>query len=286
MKRPVLVLLVLLAVATALPGWAQSVVSEDEREAIRGVPDRWGLDLGSFWQTFDTRLRLYGADGESGTDIDAEKDLGLPDNATNFVVNGFYRFSDHSRLDLLYGGWSRTNTRTLEEQIEWGDTIYDVGATLSTDLNARLLNVIYKYSFFNNGKVTFGLNGGISAAWTEIELSGEGHVEGGGSASGTLTESEDAIFPIPVLGVHFELTLVEKLFWKVDGNFFAAKVSGYDGGVNEISTSISYFFTRNVGAGAGFSSVSWRLEKTGDRGGELDVRMGFSGVNAYVRFAF
>jgi len=47
------------------------------------------------------------------------------------------------------------------------------------------------------------------------------------------------IFPVPVVGVHFEMTLARKLIWKANGNFFAATISGYHGSVNEISTSIA-----------------------------------------------
>lgn len=285
MRRSVLVL-VLLATAAASPALAQSIVSEAEREEIRGIPDKWGFTLGSYWQAFDTRVRLDGSNDELGTEIDVEGDLGLPNDQTNFQLFGYYRFSDHHRLDLSYVGWSRKNSRTLERQIEWGDVIYDVGATLSSDTSGQLVNLVYKYSFVNNGKYVFGLNGGISAMWAEFELSGEGTVSGGGTVSGVLVESEDAILPIPVIGVHFEMTLTRKLFWKADGNFFAADIAGYDGNVNEIASSISYYFTRSVGAGAGFSTTTYKVKTEGDRGGELDARFGFNGAYAFVTFAF
>ena len=285
MRSPVLVL-VLLAAATTSPALAQSVVSEAEREAVRGVPDSWGFDLGSFWQTFDTRIRLDGSSGVAGTEIDFEGDLGMPKSQTNFNFSAFYRFSNRHRLDVSYLGWSRQNSKTLERQIEWGDVIYDVGITLSSDLSADMVNVIYKYSFFNNGKVLFGLNGGISAIWSNIKLSGVGTVSGGGTGSEVLTETESTILPIPVIGLHFEMTLAKRLFWEAQGNFFAANIAGYDGNVNEIDTSIVYYFTRNFGAGAGFSNTNYRVTTEGDRGGELAARFGFSGVIAYARFAF
>jgi hypothetical protein len=286
MRSSVLVVVLVLATACASPALAQSVVSEAEREAERGVPDRWGFNVGSFWQTFETRVRLDGSNDELGTDIDFEGDFGMPNDQTNLQVSGFYRFSDRHRLDVSYLSWSRDASRTLERQIQWGDVVYDVGVRLDADVSGDLLNVIYKYSFFNNGKVLFGVNGGISAMWLDATLSGEGTVVGGGTASGVLTESESAILPIPVIGVHFEMTLARKLFWRADGDFFAADVAGYDGNVNEIATSIVYHFTRSVGAGAGFSTTSYKVKAEGDRGGELDARFAFDGVIAYVTFAF
>jgi len=284
MKRTVL-LLVALAMLAAVPALAQSVVSEAEREALRGVPDRWGLDLGSFWQTFTSRVRLDGKSGE-GTEIDLEKDMGLVEHLTDFQLGAFYRFSDHSRLDLSYLSWKRANAQTIDQEIKWGDVIYEARAEITTKSSAQMINAIYKYSFYNNGKVTFGLNGGISSLWSDFTLSGKGTISGGEPVSKTIAESKKVIFPIPVIGVHFEMTLIKRLFWKVDDNFFAASISGYDGNLNELTTSITYFPTKNVGVGGGFASTMYKVNKSEPEGGELRVRYGFSGVTAFVQFLF
>lgn len=285
MRNTVLVF-VLLVIAAATPAQSQSVVSEAGREAARGVPDRWGLRLGSFWQTFDTRIRLDGSAEEVGTEINFEGDLGMPKNQTNFSFSGFYRFSDRHRLDVSYLGWSRQNSQTIERELQWGDVTYEVGATLSSDISGDLINVIYKYSFYNNEKVVFGLNGGISALWFEVGLSGEGWVSGGEGASSVVTHGEDLILPIPVIGLDFEMILAKKLLWKAEGHFFAASIAGYDGHMREISTSIVYYVTRSAGIGAGFSSTTLRAKTEGDRGGELAARFGFDGVIAYATFSF
>jgi hypothetical protein len=284
MRRSLLVVIALLVITAAVPAMAQSIVNEAGREEVRGVPDRWGLNLGSFWQTFNTRIRADGNNGQ-GSDIDFEDELGMPKSATNFQLAGFYRFSDRHRVDLAYLGWSRDNSRTLERQIVWNDVTYDVGVTLRSELDGRMVNAIYKYSFFNNGKVTFGLNGGISSVWTSAKLSGEGTVSGGGTGSGTVAESSSVMVPIPVIGMHFELTLAKRFFWRADGNFFAADISGYDGHVNELSTSLNYFFTRNIGVNAGFASTTLKVNKSGDKG-DVNVRLGFSGAVANLMMTF
>ena len=53
-----------------------------------------------------------------------------------------------------------------------------------------------------------------------------------------------------------------------------------------LSTSIEYFLTRNVGVGAGFASNMYNVTKSGDNGGDLKVRYGFSGVTAFAQFQF
>jgi hypothetical protein len=284
MRRTVSAVAVLGLLAAA-PVLAQAVVDETRREAIRGVPDRWGLTLGSFWQTLDTKIRLDGTNGE-GTEINLESDLGLKKSLTDFQLNAFYRFSDRSRLDLSYLSWSRNSVHTIDQAIEWGDVTYDAGAKVATESKARMINAIYKYSFFNNGKVEFGLNGGISALWNDFTLSGEGTVSGEEDVAGTITGSNSTIFPIPVLGVHFEMTLAKRLLWQAEDNFFVASVSDYDGNVNEFSTSIAYYPTRSFGLGAGFASTSYTVTKSGSDGAAVRVRYAYNGVIAYMAFTF
>jgi hypothetical protein len=284
MKRTVL-LLVALAMLAAMPALAQSVVSAADREATRGFPDKWGFSLGGFSQTFETTVRLNG-ETSTGTDIDFEKDLGLNKDRTSFQLAGFYRFGDHGRLDLMYVPWNREKTRTIDRDIQWGDVTYEAGAELTTKAKLQLLNIIYKYSFINNGKVTFGLNGGVSSLWSDFELTGEGTISGGGTASGTIAKSSNVILPIPVLGVHFDMLIIKKLLWRAEANYFALNVAGLNGHVSLLSTSLAYYVTRNIGLGAGFASNMYDVKKTGDNGGDVRVRYGFSGVAAYAQFQF
>lgn len=285
MKRSSLLVLVV-AIAVAGSSAAQSVVSEADREAIRGVPDRWGFSLGSYWQTFDTKVRLDASNGSTGTEVNFEVDLQVPKDQANFQVGGYFRFSDRHRVDVSYVSWNRSRTASIERDIQWDDVIFHVGATLDSKASANLFQAIYKYSFVNNGKVAFGLNGGLSALWTEFTLAGEGTVDGGGTASGSYVESESTVFPVPVVGVHFEMTLAERFFWTVEGNFFVASVSGYDGQLTSGGTSLSYYFTRNFGVGAGFATTSYRINKEGDNDGKLRVKYGFGGPIAYAILSF
>ena len=284
MKRTVLVL-VAIAMLAAMPALAQSVVSAADREAMRGFPDKWGFSLGTFLPTFETKVRLNG-ETSTGTDIDFEKDLGLNKDLSAFQFTAFYRFGDHARIDLAYSPWNREHTRTIDQEIKWGDVTYNAGAELKSTAKVQLLNIIYRYSFINNGKVTFGVNGGISAISSKFELSGEGTVTGGETQSGTIAKKSDLIVPIPVIGVHFDMLLTKKLLWRAEGNYFAANVSGYNGHISVVGTSIEYFLTRNIGLGAGFASDMYNIKKSGDNGGDLRVKYGFSGVTAYARLQF
>jgi hypothetical protein len=274
-----------LVLPVAMPARAESVVSAEDREAIRGIPDRWGFTLGGFWQTFDTNVRVDGTTSR-GTEISFERDLGLDRNATSVGLSGFYRFSNRNRLDLAYIPWIREHTATIGRQIEWEDVVYDAGASITAKAKSQMLNALYRFSFINNGRVVFGINAGISAVWKNYSLTGQGTISGGTNVSGTIAERKKANVPIPVIGLHLETTLTKKLFWRLEDNFFAANASGYRTNLNEFTTSLDYFPAKHFGFGAGFSSTKSSIETSGTHGGNYRVHAGFSGVTASLQFPF
>jgi len=282
--KELVLLSVVFAMAAAGSATAQAVVSETEREAVRGVPDKWGVALGSFGKTFDTTVRLDG-ETQTGTEISLENDFGMNKDLTDFELGLFYRLGDRHRIEGTYTAWNRSNSTTLDRDIQWGDTIYQANAILDSKLDTIMVNIIYKYAFFNNGKVNFGLNGGISSLWMDIELSGQANLSGS-PVSGTVVESESQILPIPVIGAHFEMTLLKRLFWRAEGNFFAANIAGYNGNVSILNTSLDYYFTRIAGLGGGFASAAYRVTTSGSTGGDLLVRYSFSGVYAHLILTF
>lgn len=283
--RPNPVLLIVLTVLVAVPVQAQSVVSDAERVALRGVPDTWGFSLGTFAQAFDSRIRLDGKYGEAGTTIDLEQDLGLPSEQDDFNLKAFYRFSDRSQLRIDFLAWSRSSTKVLEREIRWDDEVYEVGAQVDAQGDGQMYNLIYQFSFVNSGKVNFGLYGGLSTFILDTKLTRHVAVGEGGLGT-TQTEVHAKVLPVPVLGAHFEMTLVKRLFWRANAYIFDASVAGYDVKLWEAWTSVDYFVTKNVGLGAGFTATDADINTTGSHGGNWYVRYSYSGLVAYALFTF
>jgi len=280
------VLVIVLTVLVVAPVQAQSVVSDAERVALRGIPDTWGVSLGTFAQAFDSRIRLDGKYGEAGTTIDLEQDLGLPSQQNDFNLRAFYRLSDRSQLRFDFLAWNRSSTKVLAREIRWDDQVYEVGAQLDAQGGGQMYNLIYQYSFFNNGKVNFGLDGGLSTFILDTKLTRHVSVGEGGTGGATQTELHTKILPVPVIGAHFDMTLVKRLFWRANAYIFDASVAGYDVKLWEAWTSVDYFVTRNVGLGAGFAATNADINTTGTHGGNWYIRYSYSGLVAYAKFAF
>ena len=58
-----------------------------------------------------------GVEGNPGTEIDLEKDLGFNRELTTFVANAEWRISRRSRITLSYYNLKRSSTTTLKNRL-------------------------------------------------------------------------------------------------------------------------------------------------------------------------
>src|SRR5262245_14181543 len=66
----------------------------------RGTEDKYSLSAGTFLIDFNTHARLDSETLGRGTDIDFEDALGLTRSQSRFRMDGYWRITDHQRLDF------------------------------------------------------------------------------------------------------------------------------------------------------------------------------------------
>lgn len=254
----------------------------------KGMNERFRLDLGGFFQDFTTVARYDDSLGQAGTPIDLEKDLGIPDRRTTFRLDGYWRFGPHGRLDFGYKGWKRQNTRTLDREIEFGDTVFHVGANVDSLLRVNVAELYYSYSFLNTGVVELGAGLGISSYWNRVAL--DASASAGGTSGSASYESRDLIAPIPAIQGYVNLTLLPRLFLDARARWVSATISDYSGSMVDLRGGLDYFFTQSFGIGAAYNYVKIEYERTGGATrsgtGTLRLEYEYSGPLAYVSIAF
>src|SRR5260370_10494594 len=162
------VVVVALAAIVALPATAQSYAD------IKGMDERFRLDLGGIFQKFDTTLRLDSNTLGNGTTINFEDDLGQNAHKTSFRASGYWRFGRHGRFDFGVITWSRSNTRSITKDIEFGDHVYHAGAIVDSRMSITLVDAAYAYSFLNTGEAEVGAKLGISAVFHSVKFDASG----------------------------------------------------------------------------------------------------------------
>jgi len=252
----------------------------------RGMEERFRLDIGGFFQKFDTLVTIDGQNGQ-GTEINLEDRLGQDSHQTNIRLDGYWRFGQHGMLLFAYRGWHRTNEHVLDREINIGDTTYHVGANVSVDNRVNVIQLYYGYSFWNTGEFELGAELGLSGYYTKLSFSASGNVTGpGGSVGGTTgNESKNVLAPVPGIGGYFRYTVLPRgfLYATVKG-LPTITISGYSGSFVDVTAGADYFFTKNFGLGAGYEYVKMTYKDS--RTPRVGLEYTYSGPLVYVSVTF
>ena len=228
-----------------------------------GTADEWikpgeetlAFGMGVFLQAFDTTLRVDNRDVGAGANVDLENDLGLSEDESVFWTNLSWRFADRHRIGLSYFDFTRDATAEALKDLEIGDEIYPVGATLTTEFNANITPFYYAYSFIKRDK--HELAGSIGFHWFEISLDVKGDVSApGGDADDNAYASAAA--PLPLFGIRYDYHVNQRWTASVHGEYFALDLVddeiNFSGSLVNFRLSTDYWFTNNFGMGA---AINW-----------------------------
>ncbi len=211
--------------------------------------------LGYFLPSFDTKLRVDNSTLGRGDEVNLENDLGLDVEETTIRGDVMWRMSEHNRLTLGVFNFNRTGTKTLNRQIQIGDQIYPVGATLNTNFNFTVIPISWSYAFVKNS--TWEVGAGAGLQWSQINFKVDGSASLSG-ISGSREATASANAPLPLLGFDAKYYIFPT--WSVGTNLgvFAYKIAASNmtmqGNVVNATISTDWWFTTYIGAGA---AVNW-----------------------------
>jgi hypothetical protein len=270
------------ALALAMVPWiAAPALAEEGFD--RGSKDIFLISAGTFLINFDTNARLDSETLGKGTDLDFENDLGLSSSQNRARLDGYWRFAHKHRLDFAFYYYNRTADRVIDQPIEWGNVIYDVGAELHSEVKFQFFKVNYKYSFVRTQNLEFGFSAGLSTIQTDAEIAGQGTVDGGDVVSYE-KKSNSLLVPIPVLGLYGEWRMVRNLYLRGGAEYLAVNVAGWNGSVADLRASVDWYPFKHFGFGVGYNI--FRIDALKDATSDFDFRYQFSGLLGYATYVF
>ena len=251
----------------SLPAMPMALASDDSE---------FSVSLGVFITDRDSETRVDASGGLGGTPVDLEKELGLDNSDTVFRLDGYYRLNNKHRIDFSAFDLSRTSTKVIDTEIDWGDTIYPINTTVSGDFDLRIYKLAYTYSIMSRDKGYLGLTGGLYVAdiGTRLSAEGIGERQGGGITA-----------PLPVIGLRGEYRFSEKWTLRASGEFFALEYDAFDGSLVDLYAGIDYQLFEHVALGLGLNSVQMDVGvEDADLSGNLDWR--YNGGLLFVKVDF
>jgi len=239
--------------------------------------------LGVFTNSSELKIRVDGEAGEQGTEVDWNNKFG-DDEKTRFRLDGLYRFTPKHHLRMMYTDYSRSNTRTLEEDIDWqGDTIL-AGSSIKGETAFSILEAAYEYGFHPSEDLELGLSAGLHWAAFEASIKADVQTPGGGTA-GQIGGKASVDLPLPVFG--------GRALWRMGGDFyldamvqwFALSIDEYDGSIINYRAALLWQPSKWVGLGIGYDSFNVDVDVDKDKFlGSIDWT--YSGPQVFYNVSF
>jgi len=244
--------------------------------------DRFGIAVGGFVTESDTTVQINSKTLGVGAVIDLENGLGVDSKFDTFRVDMNYRFGESRRheIEFHYFDSRRSGSRTLDQDLQIGDTLLPAGTGVNTDFDLTFANVDYVYNFLMDDRVRVGVSGGVHTTGIGLKID---------TTAGASVEDESFTAPLPMVGLRADVILSQNWRLKMDVNFFYLEYDNYTGRLSDSLIAIEYRPWKHFGLGAGFNNIDYQVDADDSSSvvglnGEIQFKL--SGFMLYGKYFF
>lgn len=228
--------------------------------------DTFSVRVSGYLNRFDTDVR---ADGNTarGNEINLKRDLGLDDNKAIAYIGATWRPFDHHEFGIGYYRNDLDNTRQLQRQFEFNDTLYEANAVVRAeyDFKAYELNYVWWAASHEN----WALGPRLGLVWYSINLGLSVQVDSGGNqVSGSRSNEVSADLPAPTIGGSWRWSPADQWRISADVGYFSANVQDVDADVTFGRAGVEWYPWERFGFSLDYtlSHIDAQAEKNNFRG--------------------
>jgi hypothetical protein len=234
--------------------------------------------LGAFYSPkFKTSMRVDPSTtipGVTGTPLNAENDLGLPDKKNMGRVEFMFRMRERHKVRVDTFQANRTGNQVLTQDLVIGDQTFTAGQPTRTELNWRQFDITYTYSIIH--KEHFELGTGLACYFLQVQLLSQ--------APGQ-REDVSAASPFPALPLDMSWVISRR--WSVTGHaaYFKLIHNDFDGWYADYHLDTQYRWGPNFVVGLGYTNIRSSVARVGGSFPGV-VNTSTHGPEAFLRFSF
>ena len=239
-----------------------AVQAQDADDAGSLMSEKFFVSLGYLaLESTKTQMSLNRSDGIIGTSINYQRDLGGDEGTAAGRLAAYYRFNPKHRIDFSTYSVKRDSNRSINLEIQFGDELFAVGETISSELDTTFYKLSYSYSFYHSQRAEIGLTGGLHIMDYSLKVR---------SSDGD-SEAADVTAPLPVWGLRVNYGITPKWFFKFAyENFYINLDDEIEGSLLDTSAGIEWRPFEHFGAGFAFVRTALDAEVTAsDFSGQL-----------------
>jgi len=253
-----------------LPAAARAELAADE--AYPNMYRRFGLSLGmAALGNFNSQVSV-GTDVLVGASIDLEDTLGIDESDFVGRLDSFYAFNSRHRIDFGIFDISRSGTRTIGQDLNFGEVVIPAGE-VDTTFNTMVIKLAYRYNFVADVRTAIGFSAGLHTMGIDLGLD---------STVGSVSESFDVTAPLPVIGLHGEYALSER--WKIlaSSELFQIDIGYFSGYLQDNRLAIEHDLFDHMGWGVSLNGFQMGADmESGPLRAEIEYA--YQGLIVYLR---
>ena len=219
--------------------------------------------------TFSTGVLFHNADASFGATLDDNDpvnlsldDLDVGRNETVFWSELSWQISQRWRWDVTYSAFDGNGFIEANTSGNFGEIIFDAGASLTTDLDVDLFITDINYDFISSARGRLGAGIGFHVTNIDFDLlanlevmTGDGNLE-----EVVRSETTDVLAPLPNLSLSGGYRLSENLYWSADVGYLSLNIDKYDGEIFSLRTQLEWRPWKRLGIGAAYQFVDLNLK--------------------------
>jgi len=229
--------------------------SEDASDVLN---DPFAIELGTYLVAADTTVRVDGTAGQ-GTPVDLNHTFGSGD-VSRIRFDGQWRFAEKHKLRALIFDYSRSQSKTISEDIEFGGETFPIDARVTAESKFSIYELGYEYAFLR--RENYEVSGSFGLHYADFKL----------SLSATNPETSQRISreasvgaPLPVFGLRGTWKLPHNLAIDLSGQFFSLTYGDYSGDVQDYRAVLVWQPKKWLGAGIGYDRFKVNVDVNTDK---------------------
>ena len=259
----------LLLIGYSAPGY-----SEEAGKVHPYLSETFFIDVGIFFPDRTFGVAVDGSLGEDHDLIEFDESIDFNKADAIFSLEFGWRFGEKWRLTGQYFESSDGGSKTLEEDIEWEDVVFQAGTKASGGAGLTVVRAFFGREFSSGKTHDFGFGAGFH--WLEIEAFLEGTilVEGGGTEVAAVSVRAHA--PLPNIGLWYNYSITERWAFRSRADVFSAKIDRYDGRMINLALGVNYQIAENFGVGVSYNyfDIDVRIDQSDWRGQVATIHKG------------
>jgi hypothetical protein len=258
-------------------------------EMPQDVPDKLRFAIGGLAVEAYTDAGLGSTQSGLGASVNFEDIFNLPGSSNIWRFEANWKIAKRQFIDFGYFELNRSGSRVIQQNVEWGDFIFDAGAEVKATFDTNFPYAAWRYAFLDLPQVRISGSAGIDylSISTSLEANGSVTDNQGNAVNGLVKQKVDISAPVPEFGLQLDWALTKRLSVLLyNRQIYVSNVLGITGGIGETAMRLTWWYTKHLGITGGLDKETIDLKQYQSGDTKARFRYEVRGGSVYLNFTF